>query len=352
MNNSNSRDVQDLIAEFVSSKNQLLHEEIISSIKRESFANQLEEESSQVDISSQATETPVQKPAEDIGILNKKIEQLTERNLELQQELTIVQMQESQTVASGKPIGADELRMEFLNFTSAHIQQFNTRIKKTEELIETQILKNQGPSEKKVQRDYPVWLFWANTAALGLIAIYFIFQLFSGNGKEATPSQEAVAKTVVTAEVSAKPASTTTDKPKELTENNTPKEVVAALPAAEPAATPFHNTAQPAMTETALEDRNVPAKQVLPAQKTGGMPAAVNKTANNIQAGHTTINTAAAQTRPAAVKAPVKAPQQQSQPVTATKSASQQKSVVTTANTKVQTEKKASDKEKVYFGED
>ena len=47
MNNSNSRDVQDLIAEFVSSKNHLLHEEIISTIKLESFTNTQPDEVSQ-----------------------------------------------------------------------------------------------------------------------------------------------------------------------------------------------------------------------------------------------------------------------------------------------------------------
>ncbi len=350
MNNSNSRDVQDLIAEFVNSKNQLLHEEIISSIKRESFANQLEEESPQVDISAQENEVPAKKPAEDIEILKKKIEHLTERNLELQQELTINQMQESQTIASAKPIGADELRMEFLNFTSAHIQQFNTRIKKTEELIESQIQKNQGPSEKKTQRDYPVWLFWANTAALGLIAVYFIFQLFSGNDKQAISSgKEPDGKTVVTVSDAAadKSPAIATEEPGKLTESNPPKET-AALPASESAATPFHNPAQPVITEKSLEDRNIPVSQTANVQKTA--TPAVNKVPVNTPARTTAINTAATQVKPV-IKAPAKMPQQSQVSIT-TKSAAQQKTVATTATTKVQTEKKASDKEKVYFGED
>ncbi len=209
MSLSNSRDVQDLIAEFVSSKNQTLHEEIISSIKRESFAH-LEDQKEEVNQEVKAEVKPdsiphdsiptaeldEQIPAEyleeiiDIPAVNQeelndslegKIAELMHQNSLLQEELAKANGQGAMSTSGNKSMSSDDLRMEFLNFTSAHIQQFNHRIKKTEELIETLSQKSQSPNEKKSKRDFPVWLQWANIIALALIAIYFLLNFFAGS---------------------------------------------------------------------------------------------------------------------------------------------------------------------------
>jgi hypothetical protein len=75
-------------------------------------------------------------------------------------------------VPSTEQITKDDLKMEFLNFTSAHIDQFNTRIKKTEELIANQA--SHTPIETKSQKSYPTWLTWLNMALLGLVSILLL----------------------------------------------------------------------------------------------------------------------------------------------------------------------------------
>ncbi len=85
----------------------------------------------------------------------------------------------SAAVPSNEPISKDDLKMEFLNFTSAHIDQFNTRIKKTEELISNQ--SNQTITETKTQKTYPAWLIWLNMGLLGLVSMLLLVQFFTRN---------------------------------------------------------------------------------------------------------------------------------------------------------------------------
>jgi hypothetical protein len=327
----------------------LLHEEIISTIKLESFTNTQQDEVSQSETGAQAAKPIAQKPNENIADLEKKIEALNERNLELQQELTMLQMQESQEIASAKPIGQDELRMEFLNFTSAHIQQFNTRIKKTEELIETQIQKNQQTAEKKSKKGYPVWLLWTNIFVLGLIAIYFLIQMFSGNGsKDASAAKTNINNTV--------PAVTTSvngeQQNNKLVENTGVSEnTVAATPqneTAQPISTPFHSVAAPAITAQSLEDKNTNAEVAKPAVNNIQPKPAQIAPKQNIAPEKKVVKNipAVPQTTTPKVKAQ---PEYKPAPAIA-KSSSQPTASV--ANTRPQTEKKTANKEKVYFGED
>lgn len=406
MNNSSSRDVQDLIAEFVSSKNQLLHEEIISSIKRESFAGMLEEEKENAsDDSTQIIQQAMKAPIDNMEALEKKVEELTARNMELQQELIMAQMQDSQNKAFAKPMGADDLRMEFLNFTSAHIQQFNNRIKKTEELIESLTQKAQNPNEKKSKNDYPQWLMWANILALGLIALYFLFQIFSGNEAEVVAKENPKTETPNSIEnIPAKvnqPASVATKEIAPKVENQAG--VATEAPAkvvSEPVSTPFHaaNTApvksqtveakvlpspepkavvvpqnrnvfatQNKMASPAPENKVTPSNVAIPAT---AKPAAIPSNTNIKPIAKSTqnvVNRAAPskvqkETRPAvaATKIPqasrpvVAAPkvQNEARPTASVAKTPQTPKAVAAPANKPVADKKASNKDKVYFGED
>lgn len=369
MNNSNPRDVQDLIAEFVTSKNQLLHEEIISSIKKESFSKRQQEEAAQEEAIPQMTDQETQVNTgnkENTAALLQKIEALTARNLELQQELTILQMQESQTIASAKPIGTDDLRMEFLNFTSAHIQQFNTRIKRTEELIESQIQKNQQPAENKSRGDFPLWLFWTNIAALSLIAIYFLFSLFSSNDHESVAentevtTQAATIQTTPAAQtVEAQPVSA--NKATEATETNIKSEVPAATTTfsatpsnAEAASTPFRKAGTAVSNTTATAANSIPKNENKPVtnrEATVNNNSIIKQNAAVVKerkAGNEIVTPApkvANKVAPAATMAPKKQN-------TVSVSRTIAKQPAASENPKPKTEKKSAPQEKVYFGED
>lgn len=350
MNNSNKRDVQDLIAEFVSSKNQLLHEEIISSIKRESFTNQYTEEESQT---SEQTTEPTPKTASGALELEEKIAELTKRNNELQQELTMLQMQESQTIASAKPIGTDELRMEFLNFTSAHIQQFNTRIKRTEELIESQLTKQQQPAVQKSRNEYPGWLIKANLGLLALVSIALIYLVFFQSPPVTPSERNAFTQTSATAPEAVQEE----QKSAETNHQETPASsstFTATAATTEPGSTPFRKAGSPelsqpqeaAITNTAAVVTS-PAKpnpvaprveapvvkNTVPVKTTAAAPMQNPKPSNNI-AGKNTA-------RPA--------------PIARQENLRSNSPVVVhntnkVSSTKTNSEKKAN--EKVYFGED
>ncbi|MCC7030985.1 MAG: hypothetical protein IT257_11825 [Chitinophagaceae bacterium] len=347
MNSSNPRDVQDLIAEFVSSKNQLLHEEIISSIKKESFTNKYTEETVEAEIGTPLPEpVTVAQTAGNQQALQQKIDELTARNNELQAELTMMQMQESQTIASTKPIGADDLRMEFLNFTSAHIQQFNTRIKRTEELIESQIQKNQQPSENKNRKEFPQWLYWTNLAALALIAVYCLFSMFrSDPGQHTAPT----AKTTEAANTSQKAAVSAEKKHEEAPAPQAAPEVPASTTTfsatasnTESASTPFHKTTEIAAAATA----NTPVTNAQPIPVTSGV-----KAVNQQIAVKPVVATASRPiTRSSGTPAPVRSKNENKTEGSAVRPPVKQPLAV--SSKPVKTEKKAAPQEKVYFGED
>lgn len=174
MNDKTHRDVNDLLTEI---------EHI-----REDIQKMPIEDNSNITVSnilhSEKPTTPTMTIASDkIGELQKKIEELTQHNNTLQEELVTLQMKESQLRSSGKPIGTDELRMEFLNFTSAHIQQFNTRIKKTEEMIANHIQNSKSDQGKQQQGVYPKWLLWLNLGAIFLFVIFLVANLFVGKNQ-------------------------------------------------------------------------------------------------------------------------------------------------------------------------
>ncbi len=230
---SKSRDVQDLIAEFVSSKNQLLHEEIISSIKRESFAHLKDQEeavhqqppheiiseeipNSVIDngnkiepiheeILNEVRDSLANRPLESKESMEETIRDLTRQNALLREELTKMSGIAGGDTLPQKAMSSDDLRMEFLNFTSAHIQQFNHRIKKTEELIEALGQKSQQQPERNTGNAFPIWLQWANMIALLLIASYFLIQFFTksntasaSNSHHNLPSETAAMATPAT----------------------------------------------------------------------------------------------------------------------------------------------------------
>ncbi len=375
MNNSNKRDVQDLIAEFVSSKNQLLHEEIISSIKRESFTNQFTEEEKQPETLAETTlplaqEQPHVQEQPLAQDLEQKIAELTARNNELQQELTMLQMQESQTIASTKPIGADDLRMEFLNFTSAHIQQFNTRIKRTEELIESQLMKQQQPADQKLKKEYPGWLIKANLVLLGLVSVYLIYLAFfqspSGNAPDAQAETEVSAQpNPATHNPAPQTAEPQPKNEQALPEQETPASsttFTATAATTEPGSTPFRKAGAsdlPAAEQTVMP--TLPKQNLTPSPAKDVTKPSATTAQNPIEPVQVTkkVNAAPAIQKPLPVspgKSPLNRPaaEQPTGQKNKTIAANNPVPVKSTPNqtTKANTEKKSNGNEKVYFGED
>lgn len=169
MNDKTHRDVNDLLTEI---------EHIREDIQKVPIEDNSNKTVSNI-LHSEKPTTPTMTIASDkIGELQKKIEELTQHNNDLQEELVALQMKESQLRSSGKPIGTDELRMEFLNFTSAHIQQFNTRIKKTEEMIANHIQHSKSDQGKQQQGAYPKWLLWLNISVIILFGFFLITNIF------------------------------------------------------------------------------------------------------------------------------------------------------------------------------
>lgn len=81
-------------------------------------------------------------------------------------------------------ITKDDLKLEFLNFTSAHIDQFNNRIKKTEEIVSS--LLQQQPNEVKTQKSFPAWLPWLNVALLTVSTLLLLGLFFSDKTSTST----------------------------------------------------------------------------------------------------------------------------------------------------------------------
>lgn len=360
MSKETTKDVQDLISEFVNSKDQNLHEAIIAKIKRESFGiidddddknnPPIIEES--ISINEQTKQSEMKMNRDRVTDLEKQIEDLIQQNSRLKHSISESnQSIESQPLDGGKPIGTDDLRIEFLNFTSAHIQQFNTRIKKTEELIEQLAQKNQTQPIKNNNQSYPKWLIWLNLISLGLIALYFLISLFKSNNQSGINSSPNVSiqkmqeQTPASASTIIPPQNTTTN-------NQTPSKKN------EPITTsnlPFQNTASPNLktTETTPNHtnkivsekqnnkiQNTPLATTTPSTKVAKNQ--LNKNANkNFQNSNSIVSNS-----------------QNPQSSTQTSSRFDEKKPVqnirktSMENSKQQPEKKATPKEKVYFGED
>ncbi|HMN33668.1 MAG TPA: hypothetical protein PKA54_09855 [Chitinophagaceae bacterium] len=282
MSNKNEKDVKDMISDFVNSKDQFLHEEIIAQIKRESFGivdekigttncNDLE-----IDSALQY-ENVISEKEEQIKKLEEQIHQLTTNEKTSKPTQTTV----AEPTAT-KPINSDDLRIEFLNFTSAHIQQFNVRIKKTEELIEQLSQKAQLIPTKAPQNNYPKWLQWLNIFALACISLYFILMLVFPNSNKKinsqvdinTPAQSTTEQAQTTANThlnnakieNAQPIAkvekkepTSTPKEEKLPFNtNNQKEPPSNVQVAPPTSTPSNQTANIAYSPTPLANNQTP----------------------------------------------------------------------------------------------
>jgi len=204
---------------------------------------------------------------------------------------------------STETITRDDLKLEFLNFTSAHIDQFNTRIKKTEDIVAS-LAQNQ-PRAAAVQPAKPGWMQWMNTLLLGICTL-LLLGLFFNNPKEANSEEKTVAaptpaasapvtKTETPAETPpASPASKeTTPTPASATPSNTvsaPAQVAAAAPS-------------PAHTATTVA--TPPGKPApVPAAKTVATPLAKPAAATPAPQAKPIATAAAPQAKPAPIPAP------------------------------------------------
>ncbi len=185
MSKEKVKDVSDMISDFVNSKDQFLHEEIIARIKRESFGiidEEIGENSIEDAVANTVSNPYLEELTQKEGQIKKLEEQLTQlkkQNTQKENNEPIIPVSNNLENINFKPINTDDLRIEFLNFTSAHIQQFNTRIKKTEELIEQLAQKTQSLPIKDTKSNYPKWLLWLNVFTLATISLYFILKMFS-----------------------------------------------------------------------------------------------------------------------------------------------------------------------------
>lgn len=127
----------------------------------------------------------------------KKIEKLDQALAQKNKENNQLERKPIYGMTAAQPstdgITKDDLKLEFLNFTSAHIDQFNTRIRKTEEMVTN--LANNQPRETAKSTSTPKWTQWLNTALLTLCSILLIALLLKKN----EPQELQTAKTEMTA---------------------------------------------------------------------------------------------------------------------------------------------------------
>lgn len=159
-------------------------------------------------------------------------------------------------------ITKDDLKLEFLNFTSAHIDQFNNRIKKTEEIVSS--LLQQQPNEVKTQKSFPAWLPWLNVALLTVSTLLLLGLFFSD--KTSTSTMANASKTV---EAKEEPNSVTPQIVNSKPEQPTPVTQTISSPTKPSPAT---NTPTPTSTTTqnnqiAAKTLPVEEKNITPAQK-------------------------------------------------------------------------------------
>jgi hypothetical protein len=151
-------------------------------------------------------------------------------------------------------ITKDDLKLEFLNFTSAHIDQFNNRIKKTEEIVSS--LLQQQPNEFKTQKSFPKWLPWLNVALLSVSTLLLLGLFFSDKTSNSTMAYTA--STVLEAS--------------EVPKSNTPQEVkpkpVESTPAKQPINSPISPSPKTSIpTPTVATQNNAIAAKPIPTEE-------------------------------------------------------------------------------------
>jgi hypothetical protein len=151
-------------------------------------------------------------------------------------------------------ITKDDLKLEFLNFTSAHIDQFNNRIKKTEEIVSS--LLQQQPNEVKTQKSFPAWLPWLNVALLTVSTLLLLGLFFSDKTSNSTMANTA--STVVEAS--------------EVPKSNTPQVVKSKPLESAPSKQPINSPTSPSPktsipTPTVATQNNAIAAKPIPAEE-------------------------------------------------------------------------------------
>lgn len=135
----------------------------------------------------------------------QKVKQLEEKLNQLQNTKTKTTNQERKPVygmAAATPnnetITKEDLKLEFLNFTSAHIDQFNNRIRKTEELVAS--IANTTPQEVQKSNGGSSRFQWLNTALLAICTLLLLALYFKKDINSSTESNaEIQANSVVSA---------------------------------------------------------------------------------------------------------------------------------------------------------
>lgn len=226
----------------------------------------------------------------------------------------------SASTPNTESINRDDLKLEFLNFTSAHIDQFNTRIKKTEELISA--LANQQPIETKKEKANTPWSQWINTGLLAACAALLLGLYFKNNSsndkeikstnvsnKESAPVKNQPALTTLANENT---TTTAAQQPKNspvatTTKTNTPAKLATPAPAGNTnvlVSTPPKPTSIPSTSKpTATPTQNVVAKTSPPAPVASNPPTTINKPISNTTP---TNNKPLVATKPLANAAPQK----------------------------------------------
>lgn len=123
--------------------------------------------------------------------LNQDLRKAQERIADLEKDLKVKLTQSDKQaiqyggggIANGNDVMTkNDLKIEFLNFTSAHIDQFNNRIKKTEDIVANYV--KTAPQEQKMQKLAPQWLPWLNAILLTLSSILLIGILYTLNSNK------------------------------------------------------------------------------------------------------------------------------------------------------------------------
>lgn len=203
---------------------------------------------------------------------------------------------------STETITRDDLKLEFLNFTSAHIDQFNTRIKKTEDIVAS-LAQNQ-PRAAAVQPAKPGWMQWMNTLLLGICTL-LLLGLFFDNSKEAASEEKTVAAPAPAASAPVTkqeiPADTPPASPGNKADEPTPASAAPTNTLAAPAKVVAAPTSSPAPTPVAAS----PGKPAsVPVAKTVATPPAKPATATPVPQTKPIATAAAPQIKPAPTPAP------------------------------------------------
>lgn len=176
-----------------------------------------------------------------------------------------------------EPITKEDLKMEFLNFTSAHIDQFNNRIRKTEELVAG--MSNTPQQIAPISKSGTSWTQWLNTALLSICTLLLLAIYFKKDESNSTKNTDNLNDQVELINDSSKE---TPEKPKAKSEANT--EVINSTeitqsetekPISSPITAVNENNALPAKKETNITQNAAPKTNTLTASTTS-RPAQAN----------------------------------------------------------------------------